>query len=153
VRRGILLLMVPLVALCGCSGSSGVAGAQTGFSVKSIKGTYGFSFSVAVPNASSVDFIGGTGVYNADGAGHLTGTESYNSTLSGGHSCVDVSISGTYTVNPDGTGTDTINLSSPDPQCSGSFGQTLVIVQGGKVVKATNIEPGAVLVAGEWTRQ
>ena len=53
----------------------GIATAQTGFSLASIKGTYGFSFSAAIPGATSVDFVGGTGVYHADGAGHLSGTE------------------------------------------------------------------------------
>jgi len=142
-----------LCALAGCDSSSGSASAKTGFTLASIRGTYGFSFSVAIPRATTVDFIGGTGVYNADGAGHLSGTESYNSTTDGGHSCVDVTISGTYTVNADGTGTDTLTLSSSDPDCTGSFDQALVIVQDDKTVKATNIQPGTVLIAGDWTKQ
>jgi hypothetical protein len=150
---GLAMLALAVCAVAGCNSSSGVANAKAGFTLASIKGSYGFSFSVAVPNDTSVDFIGGTGVYNADGAGHLSGTESYNSTLGGGHSCLNVGISGTYTVNPDGTGTDTINLLSADPQCSGSFSQAIVIAQDDKVVKATNIQPGAVLIAGDWTRQ
>lgn len=141
------------LVLCVCVGCGSSGHAQTDFTVASIKGSYGFSFSVAIPGQTSVAFVGGTGVYNADGSGHLSGTESYNSTTNSGHSCIGVAISGTYTVNPDGTGTDTINLSSSDPQCSGSFQQALVIAQGGNVVKATNIQPGAVLIAGQWTRQ
>ena len=144
-------------ALMVCAGTgyvllTGTAGAK-GFALASIKGSYGFSFSVAVPGPTSVDFIGGTGVYMADGAGHLSGSESYNSTLGSGHSCINVQISGTYAVNSDGTGTDTITLSSSDPSCSGSFSQAIVIAENGKVVKATNIEQGAVLIAGDWTRQ
>ena len=150
---GLAMLGLEFCAYAGCGSSGGAANAQTGFTLASIKGRYGFSFSVAIPGATSVDFVGGTGVYDVDGAGHLSGTESYNSTTDGSHSCINVSISGTYTVNPDGTGTDTINLSSSDPQCSGSFEQALVIAQGGNVVKATNLQTGVILIAGEWTRQ
>jgi hypothetical protein len=150
---GLTLLLAGFFLWTGCNSSGSSASAQTGFSLASIKGSYGFSFSVAVPGTNTVDFIGGTGVYHSDGAGHLSGTESYNSTNNGGHSCTNVAISGTYAVNPDGTGTDTLNLSSSDPECTGSFDQSLVIADGGKIVKATNIQPGAVLVAGDWTRQ
>lgn len=148
-----------MLALTVCAGGgffllSGTASAKTGFTLRSIKGRYAFSFSVAIPETTgAVDFIGGTGVYKADGAGHLRGTESYNSTLNGGHSCSNVAVSGTYTVNPDGTGTDTITLTSSDPTCSGSFSQALVIAEHGKVVKATNIQQGVVSIAGDWTRQ
>ena len=151
---GLAILGLGCCAYAGCRSSGGIATAQTGFSLASIKGNCGFSFSAAIPGATSVEFVGETGVYHADGAGHLSGTESYNFTTNGGgHSCINVGISGTYTVNPDGTGTDSINLSSSDPQCSESFQQALVIAQGDKVVKATNLQPGVVLIAGEWTRQ
>ncbi len=153
IGLGILALMV--CAGAGYGFLSGTANARTGYTDKIIKGKYAFSFSVAVPEGSAgTDFIGGAGVYRADGAGNLTGTESYNSTVGGtDHQCTDVAISGTYTVNPDGTGTDAITLSSSDPSCTGSFSQALVIAEHGKEVKATNLQNGFVLIAGDWTRQ
>jgi hypothetical protein len=130
------------------------AQSEGAFSVASIKGDYAFFFSVAVPSATSVDFISGTGIYHLDGAGRLTGTETYNATFGGGVSCPGLSIDGTYAVNPDGTGTVNLNLTSPtNPACNGSFAQAIVIARGGEVVKAANIQTGSVLIAGEWTRQ
>jgi len=152
------MIGLTMLALAVCAGSgygllSDTANAKAGYTLKSIRGTYAVSFSVAVPSQNGTDFIGGTGIYRADGAGNLTGTESYNSTLSTDHQCTNVGISGTYTVNPDGTGTDSITLTSSDPSCAGSFSQAIVIAQQGTVVKATNLQNGFVLIAGEWTRQ
>ena len=151
---GLAMLGLGFCACVGCGSSGDSAEARSGFNLRTLKGNYAFSFSAAIPGAASVDFVGGTGVFHVDGAGHLSGTESYNFTTNGGgHSCLNVVISGTYTVNPDGTGTDALTLSSSHPECSESFEQALAIAQGGKVVKAANLQPGVALIAGEWTRQ
>ncbi len=152
LRSGLLVLAVMALPIALLSGSCGSPGsAQTTFSKSSIKGSYAMSFAVAVGGGSAIDYTGGTGVIVADGNGNLSGTESFSDT--NGQVCSGLTLSGTYTVNPDGTGVASINYSSSDPQCSGSFTQTLAIAKGGALVKTTNISSNVAQLSGDWTRQ
>lgn len=149
----LITAMLPLALLCSACGSPSSATAATTFSLSSIKGSYALSFAVAVGGGAAIDYTGGTGVIVSDGKGNLSGTESYSDT--NGKVCTDLTISGTYTVNPDGTGLANITYSSssPDPDCSGSFAQTLSIANGGALVKTTNIATNVAQLSGDWTRQ
>jgi hypothetical protein len=122
--------------------------AKSGFSLRSIKGTYGFFFVVqAVP---SLQPESGTGVITADGKGYVTGIETFNT---GDQVCVDVGLSGTYTVNPNGTGTMSINFDSQTQDCSGSFTTSFVILDGGKIIRLAGTDPGFVTISEEWRKQ
>lgn len=151
-KRGLTFLLVTLglLVVTGCTGD---AKAEQSFTVASIQGSYAVFFVVARPGPTTVDFMSGTGVFHADGDGNLTGTESYNATADGSYSCIDVVVTGTYSVNPDGRGTTDLTLSSPDPRCATSFSQAIVVARGGDVVKVANIQPGTALISGQWTRQ
>jgi hypothetical protein len=89
------VMMAAALALC-----AGMGGAKAGFSAASFRGTYAATFNGT---------IAGTGTVIADGGGNITGgTETVND---GTNSCVG-SLSGSYTVNPDGTGTLTIDFNT-----------------------------------------
>ena len=153
-RTALLVLtamVLPMAFLCNSCGSPGSAAAATTFSKSSIKGSYALSFAVAVGGGAAIDYTGGTGVMVSDGKGNLSGTESYSDT--NGLVCTGLTLSGTYTVNPDGTGLANITYSSSDAECSGSFAQTLAIANGGSLVKTTNIATNVEQLSGDWTRQ
>jgi hypothetical protein len=77
------------------------------FSDKSLNGPYAFSYS----GNDQTGFYAVAGSFNADGAGHITsGVEDFDSYSSG--ASTQISISGTYTVGPDGRGSATINVGS-----------------------------------------
>ena len=158
VRSPIALVVVtamvlPLALLCSSCGSPSSAAAATTFSQSSIKGSYALSFAVAVGGGAAIDYTGGTGVIVSDGKGNLSGTESYSDT--NGTVCSDLPLSGTYTVNPDGSGLANITYGSGSSgaECSGTFAQTLSIANGGALVKTTNIATNVAQLSGDWTRQ
>jgi hypothetical protein len=129
-----LLSLSALLALVGLGcGGGGSAHAQGGFSLSSIHGSYGFNFSVFASNPTGV--LSGTGVYSVDGNGHLKGNETFNEN---GVTCSG-SLSGTYTVNPDGTGTTSVTFTPTTQGCTAiNFTQSLVIVDSGKIVKVSD---------------
>jgi hypothetical protein len=95
VKKTMLIALLAAVLLCAGSG-----GAKSGFSLKSVRGAY------ATTIHGTVD---ATGTLIADGAGNITGgTETVND---GTNACVG-SITGSYTVNPDGTGTLTVHFTT-----------------------------------------
>ncbi len=119
------LLFVPI-------GSRGIAAAKKGFGLSSIKGSYASAFS---GKAGSGVEISGTGVFVSDGEGNLSGHETFtvDSTV------CEATIKGIYTVNPDGTGTDSIDFTATTAGCaSGSYTQSLVIAQSGELVLLSN---------------
>lgn len=98
------------------------------------QGDFGFS---ANGNLGGVGPSAAVGRYTADGSGNFAGsfTESANGVIA------RLTFTGTYTVNPDCTGTETINVES---------GLTLhndaAIVEGGREIQAINTDPGNVLL-------
>jgi len=142
-----LVLAAALVATACGSRSS----AQPAFSTASIKGSYALSFAVALGGAASVAFAGGTGVVVADGSGNLSGSESFS--ITNGTVCSGLTLSGTYTVNPDGTGVANISYTSSNPKCTGSLTQNLAIAQGGQLVKTANVNTNVAQISGDWVRQ
>lgn len=142
-----LMLVVIGLALCasGCGGSN--ATAQTGFSNSSLKGNYGLSFSASV---LPTGHIAGTGVFMADGKGNITGVETVN--VDG--SVCSATLTGTYTINSDGTGTDTLEFTPTTEGCAAAtFQQSLVLVDSGNVVKVSTDSSTEVTIFEEWRKQ
>ena len=149
--RAMMIGLLPVLALAvgGCERSSG-ATSSSGFSVASIKDTYASLFSGHLLINNTQVLFAGTGIFITDGKGNLTGSETFNV---GGQICANVTVSGTYTVNPDGTGTDAITFSSAAPGCSGTYQQSLVISDGGRIIRLSNASPDQPPVVEEWRAQ
>ncbi len=150
-QRLVFVALLFALVVSGCGGGRSNAHAQTVFSAASIKGSYGISYVVALPNASGpTQFFSGTGVYQADGAGHLTGAETTNTN---GEVCSG-DLNGTYTVNSNGTGTVSVTFTPTTPGCSaGSFQQSLVIMESGRIVRVADTIPTEVTIFEEWRKQ
>lgn len=121
-----------------------------GFSSHSLRGSYAGSFSGKINIGGELLPIMGTGIFIADGEGRLTGHETYTIDTT----VCDASISGTYTINPDGTGTDSATFTPPasEPDCAGgSYKQSLVIGEQGKIVLLSNTNGDQ--LNEEWHRQ
>jgi hypothetical protein len=97
---------------------------------KSLSGSFGFLLNSSVARTSNDSGTAILGVMNFDGAGNVTG--SYNVQIGdsadtpGGQSLAG-NFTGTYSTNPDGTSTATLNLDAGI-----SFTYALVITDGGK---------------------
>lgn len=111
------------------------APAGVGFSKRSIRGSYASTFQGSVIQGSSLLPINGTAVFTADGKGNIRGHESF---VFNGTICTDVSSTGTYTVNPDGSGTTSFTFTSSTPDCSGTYTQSLAIAKSGTIVVLNN---------------
>ncbi len=138
VTAGVLLLF------------GGANAADDGFSLHSLKGSYASSFSGKINVGGTLLPILGTGLFIADGDGHLTGHETYTVDTT----VCDASISGTYTINPDGTGADSATFTPPasETNCSGgSYTQSLVIGDQRKTVLLSNTNGDQ--LNEEWHRQ
>ena len=114
---------------------SGNAAAHGGFSLASLRGGYAGIFSGTANTGSGLLPISGTGVFVADGHGNLTGHETYTVVTT---PCA-ATISGTYTINPDGSGTASIAFTTSTPGCtSGRYTQSMAIAQRGELVLLSN---------------
>ena len=121
---------IGLLALSGVG--SGTAAAKRGFRLSSFKGSYAGIFSGKTNTGAEVL---GTGVFVSDGEGNLSGHETFTIVTS----VCEATIKGTYTVNPDGTGTNSIDFTATTPGCtSGSYTQSLVIGGFGDLVLLSN---------------
>ena len=106
-----------------------------------LTGTYAFTFNGAAvfPGSPNPVPFNGVGISTFDGYGKWTATESANF---GAFVVRSVPFSGTYTLNPDCTGTATAKF--PD----GSTGrQDFVVADGGKVIYAIGVDQGP---TGTW---
>ena len=121
------------------------------FSDASIRGSYGISYCVALVNPSgATQLLSGTGVCHLDGAGHLTGEETTNTN---GEVCSGT-LSGTYSVNANGTGTASVTFSPTTTGCSViSFQQSLIIIDSGRIVRVADTIPTEVTIFEEWQKQ
>lgn len=138
------------VVVSGAGGVS-IVHAERAFSTASIRGSYGTTYSVALPNPSGpTQFLSGTGVYQADGAGHLTGQETTNTN---GQVCSGT-MTGTYTVNANGTGAVAVIFTATTPGCTDvSFQQSLVVLESGRIVRVADTMPTEVTIFEEWRKQ
>jgi hypothetical protein len=126
--------MVIVAVLSICFGARS-AGAAHGSSLKRLKGSYAGIFSGKANTGTELLPLLGTGIFVADGNGHLSGHETYTFDTT---PC-EAEISGTYTINPDGSGTDSITFAPTTSGCTGgSYTQSLAIAEGGKLVLLSN---------------
>jgi hypothetical protein len=147
-KRSNLCLLIMLCAAVLVLATMETGNARSGFSVASIRGVYRLTFSgLILPGLRPES---GLGIFVADGQGNITGTEVFNTD---GHLCPDVTVTATYTVNPNGTGTVSADFASPTAGCSGHFDNALLLLDGGRVVKALGTGPGFVTISEEWRRQ
>jgi hypothetical protein len=120
--------------VAAAGGSSPAFRSGRGSQLGLIKGSYSGLFSGNVVGSPMQPFAG-TGLFISDGRGNLSGHETVNFS---GNAC-DYQISGTYTVNSDGTRTDEISFINGSPGCaSGSFTQSLVVADGGNLILLSN---------------
>jgi hypothetical protein len=122
--------------------ASGLAQAQTP-QCSILKGTYAFTFGgmSVIPGTPAAIPFAGVGIQIFDGAGKFTATESANFGVT---VLRNAAFSGTYTLNPDCTGTMTAKF----PDGSSGGGQDFVVADGGKIIYAVgvgNSGPGASL--------
>ena len=148
MRRTVRLALLPgvilgLAATLGSGSTSQSAYAREGCSDHSLRGAYGFASDGQVFDASGKEFaeVAAAGRVVFDGRGGLTGreTESFNGVIT------DIPFSGSYSVQPDCTGTAIIHN-----------GQTahlkLMLVEGGQEVNFIDQDLGVVAV-GQISRQ
>ncbi len=130
---------------------SAKAPAGFGFSKRSIRGSYASTFQGSVVEGSSVMLLNGTAVLTADGNGNISGHETFEFD---GTVCTNVTSKGTYTVNPDGSGTTSITFTGSSADCSGTYTQSLAIAESGKIVvlNNTNTNPGN-QISETWRKQ
>ena len=156
-RRMCLLgmLVVLSVAYASAQGTTGT----TTFSISSISGAYGITYSGTVLSASgstgstaTTSPIAGAGQLVFDGKGGVTGSETFNRA---GTVCAGT-LTGTDTVNPDGTATITLTLTPTTSTTSGCASGTLtlgaVAVNGGQQVLLSGTDTDKV-VSGQASKQ
>jgi hypothetical protein len=146
-----IFCIVALAIAVSAGYGDSVGHGQRVFSAASIRGSYGISYVVALVNPSgATQLLSGTGVVQADGAGHLIGEETTNTN---GEVCSG-SMAGTYSVEPNGTGTATLTFTPTTPGCAGlTFQQSLVIMESGRIVRVADMIPSEVTVFEEWRKQ
>lgn len=143
----VALLAIP-AATPAAAAMNGDTSSRQGFSVASLHGAYAGRFSGEIDIGKSWVPILGTGVFIADGSGHLSGRETY---VLGAQACT-ATITGTYEVAPDGTGSDTVTYQA-EPGCAGgSYTQGLAIARHGALVLLVNTNAGN-RIEEEWYAQ
>ena len=114
---------------------------------RGLAGNYGIFFvGQSVP---SLQPESGIGVAILDDHGTVTGIETFNT----GTQICDVTLTGTYTVDPNGTGRMSIGSVSPIAGCSFTFNASFVILEGGALLKLIGTDPGFVVLNEEWRRR
>jgi len=108
----ILAFLILLAPLAGAQGG--------GFSNHSFRGSYTLGI---IGTVVSVGPVAGTGLLTSDGRGNLVGSE----TISYGIGPCVLSLSGTYSVNPDGTGTGSVTVTQAvgGSLCASGSGDTV----------------------------
>jgi hypothetical protein len=151
-RTAVAVTTVLLLAAVGSE-------AESGFSNASLDGTYAFRtsgdslFTSPDEVTSTPVFLAAVGLFRFDGLGRLTGSVAVNatrsrSTPSGKYGAAyssqihcDAKMAGTYTIDPSGTGTMTINFTPEhgSPTCGASTGLfDIVLVSPGLVEMASS---------------
>jgi len=137
LRRGFLLVVAFLALGLGAWGQCSDA---------NVTGKYGFAGNGLDKNGKPISFLG---YFKADGKGTLTGTEtgSDNGTV-----FTNVPLTGTYSINPDCTGSGTAKLKGQ----KATYHFTLVVVSGGKSLQtlstdAPTVQAGTAQAQGKAT--
>ena len=121
-----------------------VVHAQTGCSVASLVGSYGYSLRFYFDNAGNTNFFSASRIFTADGQGNTTGHESDSFS---GQILQGDPIAGTYSVNSDCSGSITTNSMT-----SGSASYDFVLTNGLSQLQLVETDSGN-NVTGHATRQ
>lgn len=141
----ILIVVLALLPLASC-GRTRIVHAQIGFSNASLSGPYAFDFSGEENGGAPVAAVGRL---TFDGNGGITTGNERRTEIGGVETAF--SLTGSFSVNSDGTGTLTMNLGS-------GFVDTwsMAITSGGQMVKLVSVQPNTFtlgVVAGELIKQ
>ena len=132
-RIGLFAAVLSLSFLVGCGASGGPSNPGTGaagYSNASLNGTYVFAMSGQCASAcSSASVIQAAGIMKADGNGNVTGG-TLDLNIGGAYNGAPLTLSGTYSVNSDGTATVSVN----DTVATDSFVLTLANPNAGYIV-------------------
>ena len=132
-RFGLFAAVLSLSFLVGCGGSGGPSNPGTGpagFSNASLNGTYVFTMAGQCASAcASASVIQAVGIFKADGNGNVT-NGSLDLNIGGAYNGAPLTLSGTYSVNSDGTATVSVN----DTVATDAFVITLANTTSGYIV-------------------
>ena len=146
-RLTLAAALVALAAAPALAAGNGDASPQQKFSAASLHGAYAGIFRGEVFTGKAWEPFLGTGVFIADGGGHLSGHETYKV----GTQVCTATISGTYTVESDGAGSDAVTFTA-EPGCQGGkYTQSLAIADHGELVLLVNTN--ADRIEEEWHSQ
>lgn len=136
MKQSVLTAVLPIALVC-MSALQTRSQDDRGCSNDSLKGSYGFQITGSIPGTLA---IAGIARVVFDGQGNFTQTGD-SQIIVIGHAPVvsDQAGTGTYTVNPDCTGTETLNVGGQ------LHHSTFVLVNHGSKVFDTNVDPGVVL--------
>ena len=125
------------------------AGDGKGCSTATLTGTFAYTatgFLVAPPQSAGPFASVGTQTFDGNGGTTATATVSLNGNI------LNVAITGTYTVNPDCTGSMTLNITSQNPPVSLTNHLSFAIGDNGAEFRAIQTDPG-VIVTGAGRKQ
>jgi hypothetical protein len=130
MRRTTWIPVISSVMLLVAQPQHGSADDGNGFSNRSFRGSYALGI---IGTVVSVGPVAGTGLLTSDGKGNFVGSE----TISYGVGPCVLTLTGTYSVNPDGTGTGTATVTSAagGPLCTSGNLSTVdfsLVLSGGR---------------------
>lgn len=145
MKQRVMAVPLPIVLLFLTGSLQASAEDDQSCSNASLKGNYGFQISGSIPGVLA---IGGVAKVVFDGQGNFTQTDDMQIIVSGQAPVVILERpgSGTYTVNPDCTGSETLNTGGQVHH------SRLVLVNHGKKIFDMGSDPG-VVVTGVGERQ
>jgi hypothetical protein len=114
---------------------------------RSLAGNYGIVF--VVQSVATLRQESGIGVAVLHGDGTVTGVETFNT---GTQTC-EVTLTGTYTLEANGTGRMRLGSVSPIPACSFTANLAFVVFEGGNLLRMISTDPGFVVLTEEWRRR
>jgi hypothetical protein len=138
MKQSVMAVVLPIALLFLTGSLQASAQDDQSCSKASLRGDYGFQFSGSIPNVLA---IGGIARVVFDGQGNFTQTDDEQISVSGQAPMVilDRPGTGTYTVNPDCTGSETLNAGGQVHH------SRLVLVNHGKKIFDMSSDPGVVL--------
>jgi hypothetical protein len=146
----VMLPVRSVFGLCNAENEPGVCGEKDLRADKLLCGRYSLSFSAAIVPSGH---IAGSGVITSNCRGRLIkGTETINDE---GEVCQGT-LTGTYSLDMNGTGTVSFSLVPPNPTYSCpivNFSEAIAVGGNGSVVKAVNTGSDEVTIQEEWVRQ
>lgn len=137
-KRTLTTIALPIALLLVVGGLQANAEADQNCSNASLTGTYGFQITGGIPGVMA---ISGVSRLSFDGQGNFTQIGDSQILINGQPPMVSLGVpgSGTYIVNPDCTGTETLTIGGKVHH------STFVLVDHGKEVLDMNADPGVVI--------